>query len=59
MKTIKLKSIKKQLYSIRKAIENENVSYGEIAFLQAHVKYISKDDILLLEWAGVEEQTNY
>ena len=59
MKTKKLESIKKQLSSIRKAIEDESVSYGEIAFLQEHVKYIPKDDILLLEWAGVEEQTNY
>lgn len=59
MKTETLESIKKQLSSIRKAIEDENVSYGEIVFLQAHVKYIPKDDILLLEWAGVEEQTNF
>lgn len=58
MKTETLESIKEQLSSIRKAIENESVSYGEIAFLQAHVKYIPKDDTLLLEWAGVEEQTN-
>lgn len=58
MKTETLESIKEQLSSIRKAIEDENVSYGEIFFLQAHVKYIPKDDILLLEWAGVEEQTN-
>lgn len=55
MKTETLESIKEQLSSIRKAIENENVSYGEIVFLQDHVKYIPKDDILLLEWAGVEE----
>ena len=55
MKTKKLESIKEQLSSIRKAIENENVSYGEIFFLQEYVKYIPKDDTLLLEWAGVEE----
>lgn len=58
MKTETLESIKEQLSSIRKAIEDENVSYGEIAFLQGHFKYIPKDDILLLEWAGVEEQAN-
>jgi hypothetical protein len=58
MKTKTLESIKEQISSIRKAIENENVSYGEIAFLQAHVEYIPKDDILLLEWAGVEETFN-
>ena len=58
MKTETLESIKEQVSSIRKAIEDENVSYGEITFLQAYVEYIPKDDILLLEWAGVDEQIN-
>ena len=58
MKTETLELIKEELSSIRKAIENENVSYGEIVFLKEYIKYIPKDDILLLEWAGVDEQIN-
>ena len=45
----------KRLEEIRKAIEAENVSYGEIAELQSLKEFIAKDDVLLLEWAGVPE----
>lgn len=42
--------------SFRKSIENENVSYGEIAQLQGYKKQIIKNqDIDLAEWAGIDE----
>jgi len=47
--------IKERLEYLRKQIENENISYGEIAELQGLKEYIDKDDVLLLEWAGVCE----
>jgi hypothetical protein len=55
MKKENLNQIKKRLAEIRRAILNENVSYSELWYLQNHVDYISEDDILLLQWAGVEE----
>jgi hypothetical protein len=45
----------KRLEEIRKSIEAENISYGEIAELQNLVEYIDKSDVVLLEWAGVPE----
>lgn len=54
MKTKKLQSIEKEFDSIRKSIEEENVSYFEIAWLQLNAEYIHEDDTLLLQWAGVE-----
>ena len=50
------KQVKKQLSYLKKQIENENISYGEIAELQSLTKYINKNDVLLLEWAGVKEK---
>lgn len=47
--------IKEKLESIREAIRNENVSYGEIAELYNLAGYIEEGDIELLEWAEVEE----
>jgi hypothetical protein len=47
--------IKKQLESIRKSIQNENVSYAELAELQSLSKYIDPNDIELREWAGIPE----
>lgn len=55
MKAETKKQIKKNFEKIRKSIEFENISYGEIAYLQSHVEYIDKNDIILLEWVGVEE----
>lgn len=52
---IMTKEIKKRLEYLRKQIENENMSYGEIAELQGLAEYIDKGDIILLEWAGVKE----
>lgn len=45
-----------KLESIRKSIEAENVSYGELVELQRLKDYIKPDDILLLQWSGVEEE---
>jgi|ADurb_H2B_01_Slu_FD_contig_41_2215871_length_336_multi_3_in_0_out_0_1 hypothetical protein len=59
MKKENLNQIKKRLAEIRRAILNENVSYSELWYLQNHVDYISEDDILLLQWAGVEEMVNH
>lgn len=49
------KEIKKRLECLREQIKNEDVSYGEIAELQSLKEYIGKNDVELLEWAGVEE----
>ena len=49
------KKVEKRLKELKKAIENENISYGEIAELQSLRKYI-KDDVVLEEWAGIPEE---
>lgn len=46
---------KERLEYLRKQIENECISYWEIAELQELSQYIDKDDVLLLERAGFEE----
>ena len=48
------KQATKRLDEIKKSIENEDISYGEIAELQTLVEYID-GDVVLLEWAGVPE----
>ena len=48
--------IKRRLDYLRKEIEAERISYGEIAELQSLVDYIDPSDVLLLEWAGVPEK---
>jgi len=47
--------IKQRLAYLRKQIEQENISYGEILELQSLAEHIDKGDVLLLEWAGVPE----
>lgn len=47
--------VKKRLEAIRKSIQNENVSYGEMAELQSLSKYIDPSDIELREAAGMPE----
>lgn len=47
--------ILERLEEIREAIQQEYVSYEEIAYLQDHAEYIDPSDTLLLEWAGVPE----
>ena len=44
-----------RLEYLRKQINGECISYGEIAELQSLAEYIDKDDVQLLEWAGVPE----
>jgi len=41
---------------LRKQINNENISYGELLELQALSEYIKQDDVVLLEWAGIPEK---
>lgn len=50
------KYIERRLNHIRRAIERERISYGEIVELQHLVRYIDPSDVLLLEWAGVKEK---
>jgi len=51
-----MKSIKNRLEYLRKQIQAENISYGEIAELQELREYIDPSDTLLLQWANVEEE---
>jgi len=48
--------IQRRLNYLRKEIEAERISYEEIAELQSLADFIDPGDILLLEWAGVEEK---
>ena len=50
------KNIKKRLEYLRQEIQAERISYSEIAELQSLAEYIEEGDVLLLEWAGVEEK---
>jgi hypothetical protein len=47
--------ITERLESIRRSIEDENVSYGEIAELQSLAEHIDPSDVVLREWAGIPE----
>ena len=50
------KEVLEQLNSIREEIEKEQVSYGEIAYLQDHKQEILElGDIVLCQWAGISE----
>ena len=44
-----------RLAAIRKSIEAENISWGELIELQGLTEHIDSGDVLLLEWAGVPE----
>ena len=46
---------KVRLNEIRKSINAENVSWGELAELASLAEYIEPGDVQLLEWAGVPE----
>ena len=52
---MKSKGISKRLAYLRREIKAERISQGEILELQSLAKHIDKDDVLLLEWAGVPE----
>lgn len=52
-------TIKSELKSIRKEIEQEKVSMGEIVFLTAHQTEVKKyfpDDPVMWQWAGIPEE---
>jgi hypothetical protein len=51
----KLKKIEARLEYLRTEIEAERISTDEILELQSLVPFIEKGDVLLLQWAGVEE----
>lgn len=58
-KKVKAKdSVQERLEYLREQINNENISYEEIAELQSLAKYIDPSDVQLLEWAGVDEFGN-
>ena len=48
--------IKRRLEYLRKEIEAERISYGEISELQSLAEYIDPDDVQLLQWADVPEK---
>lgn len=50
--------VKERLEYLRGEIKAERISYGEIAELQGLAKYIGKNDVELLEWAGVKEEVS-
>lgn len=50
--------MKERLEEIREEIRNERVSIGELIELRSLVEFIEKDDVELLEWAGVPEFKN-
>lgn len=52
---VKEAKIKARLEYLRGEIEAERISYKELAELQSLAKYIPDHDVVLLEWAGVEE----
>jgi hypothetical protein len=48
--------IKDRLKYLRGKIDNESISYGEIAELQGYHKEIYElGDVVLAEWAGISE----
>lgn len=49
------KRITKRLEYLRTELQNERISYGELAELAGLVPYIDKSDVELLEAAGVPE----
>lgn len=49
--------VRRRLNYLRKEIEAERISTGEIAELQGLAEHIEPGDVLLLEWAGVPEDT--
>ena len=47
--------IKKRLEKLRESVRKENISYEELAELQSLAGNIDKNDVELLEWAGIKE----
>lgn len=53
---MKTKHVTERLEYLRKQIQAERISYGEIAELQSLAQWIDENDTELLQWAGVEEK---
>ena len=54
----KTKQLLDEIRTIRKAIDANNVSYGEISYLYGARYYIKKyfgGDMILRQWAGMKE----
>lgn len=56
---MKVQQAKKRLEELREVLRSESMSYGEILELQSLKRYISKDDVELLEPAGVGEFSKF
>lgn len=50
------KKIQKRLEELREELRQERISYGELAELQSLIEYVDKNDVELLEAAGVPEK---
>jgi len=51
------KEVREELDNIKGSIKEENVSYGELAYLESHRKEILElGDIQLAEWASIPEE---
>lgn len=50
--------IKARLEYLRGEIKDKHISYEEIAELQSLAEHIEPDDMLLREWAGLEEHSS-
>lgn len=50
-----IQNVTERLDYLRGEIENERIIYGEIAELESLAKHIPQGDVLLLQWANVEE----
>jgi hypothetical protein len=50
--------INRRLDYLRKEIQAERISYGEIAELQSLAEHIDGDDVVLAQAAGIQEQLN-
>lgn len=57
--TARASEIEARLEYLRGEIEAERISYGEIAELQSLAEHIQDGDVVLLEWAGREEDHSW
>lgn len=55
---IKTNNMKERLEYLRQELRAETISLGELIELQSLAEFIEKDDVELLEAAGVEEFNN-
>ena len=50
-----MKAIEKRLEELRAELRSERISYGELLELESLAEYIDKNDVELLEAAGISE----